>query len=121
MLGPPEKALMSQVCGASRTMLGRVNSTKEVAFKPVESSRDLAIPLLMGISVFPVCAMDNDSVKSTCPSADVSVREISGSKIAGSKDMHSQAGRWWLMPVVLATQEAEMRRIVIRSQPGKIV
>jgi hypothetical protein len=27
----------------------------------------------------------------------------------------------WLMPVILATQEAEIRRIVIRSQPGQIV
>jgi hypothetical protein len=32
-----------------------------------------------------------------------------------------QAGRWWLMLVILATQEAEIRGIVIRSQPGEIV
>jgi hypothetical protein len=30
-------------------------------------------------------------------------------------------GCWWFMPVILAIQEAEMRRIVVRSQPGKIV
>jgi hypothetical protein len=31
------------------------------------------------------------------------------------------AGRWWLTPVVLATQEAEIRRIVVQSQPWQIV
>jgi hypothetical protein len=28
---------------------------------------------------------------------------------------------WCLTPVILATQEAEIRRIVVRSQAGKIV
>jgi hypothetical protein len=27
----------------------------------------------------------------------------------------------WLTPVILATQEAEIRRIMVRSQPGRIV
>jgi hypothetical protein len=31
------------------------------------------------------------------------------------------AGRQWLTTVILATQEAEMRRIVVQSQPGQIV
>jgi hypothetical protein len=31
------------------------------------------------------------------------------------------AGNWWLTPVILATPEAEIRRIVIRSQPQQVV
>jgi hypothetical protein len=27
----------------------------------------------------------------------------------------------WLTPVILATQEADIRRIAVRSQPGQIV
>jgi hypothetical protein len=33
----------------------------------------------------------------------------------------STAGHQWLTPVILATQEAEIRRIAVRSQPGQIV
>jgi hypothetical protein len=39
--------------------------------------------------------------------------------------LHQQSriltGHWWLTPVILAPQEAEIRRIVVRSQSGKIV
>jgi hypothetical protein len=35
--------------------------------------------------------------------------------------MWSIAKQWWLMPVILATQEAEIRKIAIRSQPRAIV
>jgi hypothetical protein len=31
------------------------------------------------------------------------------------------AGSRWLTPVILATQEAEIRRIAVRSQPMQIV
>jgi uncharacterized protein (DUF736 family) len=31
------------------------------------------------------------------------------------------AGCWWLIHIILATQEAEIRRIEVWSQPGKIV
>jgi hypothetical protein len=31
------------------------------------------------------------------------------------------AGLWWLMPLMLATQEAEIRRITVQSHPRQIV
>jgi hypothetical protein len=33
----------------------------------------------------------------------------------------SLAGCWWLIPVILATQETEIRRIAVQSQPRQIV
>jgi hypothetical protein len=31
------------------------------------------------------------------------------------------AGHWWLTPVILATLEAEIRRMLVRSQPWQVV
>jgi hypothetical protein len=31
------------------------------------------------------------------------------------------AGHVWLTPIILATQEAEIRKIIIQSQPGQII
>jgi hypothetical protein len=31
------------------------------------------------------------------------------------------SGHWWLTPVILATREAEITRIKVRSQPGQTV
>jgi hypothetical protein len=30
-------------------------------------------------------------------------------------------GHQWFTPIILATQEAEIRRIMVRSQPGQII
>jgi hypothetical protein len=37
------------------------------------------------------------------------------------KKRESLARHWWLTPVILATQEAEISRIVVQSQLGQIV
>jgi hypothetical protein len=41
------------------------------------------------------------------------------SHLKSSKE--TQAGCQWLKPVILTTQEAEIRRIIVRSQPRQIV
>jgi hypothetical protein len=33
----------------------------------------------------------------------------------------SKPGHWWLTPVILATQKAEIRTITVQSQPRQIV
>jgi hypothetical protein len=33
----------------------------------------------------------------------------------------NDVGHQWLMPLILTTQEAEVRKIMVRSQPGQIV
>jgi hypothetical protein len=41
--------------------------------------------------------------------------------LVGSFKREGQARRRWLTPTILSTQEAEIRRIVFRSQPAQIV
>jgi hypothetical protein len=37
------------------------------------------------------------------------------------KDSVNSQSRSWLMPVILAIQEAEIRRIIVRNQPRHII
>jgi hypothetical protein len=34
-----------------------------------------------------------------------------------SKNVWEELGHWWLRPVILATQKAEMRNITVQNQP----
>jgi hypothetical protein len=43
------------------------------------------------------------------------------SKTKIKKKKEEEARHWWLTPVILATQEAEIRRITVQSHPGQIV
>jgi hypothetical protein len=38
-----------------------------------------------------------------------------------SEKQQNQARLWWLMPVIVATQEAEIRKIMVQGQSGQIV
>jgi hypothetical protein len=42
-------------------------------------------------------------------------------KIFKNPILNKEARHWWLPSVILATQEAEIRKIVVQSQPRKIV
>jgi hypothetical protein len=42
-------------------------------------------------------------------------------QLSGLKVLQSSSGCQWLTPVIVATQEAEIRRIVVQSQPRQIV
>jgi hypothetical protein len=48
-------------------------------------------------------------------------KRLLGSKYFYTKNGQLLAGHWWLIAVILATQEAEIRRIMVQSQPGQIV
>jgi hypothetical protein len=47
--------------------------------------------------------------------------EILNKSVFFFSQKNQRGGCPWLTPVVLSTQEAEIRRIAVRSQPGQIV
>jgi hypothetical protein len=47
-------------------------------------------------------------------------RELATKRLGDNKEKRG-AECWWLTLVILSTQEAEIRRIMVQNQPGKIV
>jgi hypothetical protein len=47
--------------------------------------------------------------------------ETKKSKQKKSSLKQTETRHWWLTPVILDTQEAEIRRITVQNQPGQIV
>jgi hypothetical protein len=44
-----------------------------------------------------------------------------GKSSVPKREGEARAGSWGLPPIILATQEAEINKIAVQSQPGQIV
>jgi hypothetical protein len=42
-------------------------------------------------------------------------------EVGGEKKEEEEAECWWLIPIILATQEAKIKRITVQDQPKQIV
>jgi hypothetical protein len=67
---------------------------------------------------YPTSFSGNDGHQKTCGVERVSDK---GSEIQHLTKFPGVAGHQWLRPVIPATQEAEISRIMVRSQPRQIV
>jgi hypothetical protein len=59
-------------------------------------------------------------VETAAQSSSLSFAGMSGSFLCGSR-IAMETRHQWLILVILANQKAEIRRILVRSQPGQIV
>jgi hypothetical protein len=55
------------------------------------------------------------------PSTDRDYRVILEGEVLTFKNNCLKSEHWQLMPISLATQETEIRRIAVQGQPGQIV
>jgi hypothetical protein len=66
-------------------------------------------------------AMSPSPMELSLPTAPgMSLRCVTEPGTGGGTRERPEAGCQWLTPVIQATQEAEIRRITVRSQPGQI-
>jgi hypothetical protein len=59
--------------------------------------------------------------KKTARGAELNGRALPSTTIKTKTKKQNPAGRWWLTPVILPTQEAEIKTITIQSHPRQIV
>jgi hypothetical protein len=52
---------------------------------------------------------------------ELTLADWNGRKLFAGLKTNLWAGHWWLTPIILATQEAEIRKIIVQTQPRQVI